>query len=93
MAKPCGASKTRSLWCSRRCVFTARWSSPGSVPPVWSENYRGPFYRWPWHLCTTHTAVYLNLASAAGAKAIHGHIGTKVVTMTRGAGDDCAHRN
>ena len=33
----------------------------------------------------------LNFATAAGAMAIHGHGGTAVVTITRVAGDVCAH--
>ena len=91
VARPCGASSARSPCCSRRCVVRVGWCSTGSVPTVWSELYRGRLYGCPRHLCVMHTTGYLNLATAAGATAIHGHGGTVVVTVTKGAGDVCAH--
>ena len=73
--------------CPRRCIFRAVWSSAGNLPTVWSEWYKGSFYRCPGHLCATHTAGYLNLATVARAMAIHSHGGSAVVTVIRGAGD------
>ena len=46
-----------------------------------------------WHMVSTrvvlatHSAGYLNFATAVGAMAIHGHGGNAVVTVIRGAGD------
>ena len=47
----------------------------------------GPLFGCPGHLCATHSAGYLNFATAAGAMAIHGHSGSVVVTVTMGASD------
>ena len=91
MARPWGARRARSTWCSRRWVFRAGWSSAGNVSTVLSKYYRCPSDGCPGHLCATHTAGYLNFATAAGAIAIHGHGGTAVVTVTRGPGDVYAH--
>ena len=44
---------------------------------------QGCLVRVPGHLCATHSAGYLNLATAAGAMAIHGHGGRTAVTVTR----------
>ena len=91
VAKPCSASSSRSPWCSHRCVFKAGCASAGNFPTVWCEYYGGPLYGCPGHLCATNTAGYLNLATAAGAMAIHGHGSTAIVTVTRGVGDVRAH--
>ena len=51
----------------------------------------GPLIRVPWALVRHTLRGYLNFATAAGAMAIHGHGGSVVVTVTRGAGDAWAH--
>ena len=91
VAKPCGATRARSPWCS---WWWIRRAGPSSADNFSRRNERvveGPFVGCPGHLCATHFAGYLNFATTAGAMAIHGHSGGAVVPVTRGAADAWAH--